>query len=935
MLSFQLYDGLRLAAPHLSARPEQQLPFLHAAAVALYQPLASCAFDAQRRHAPIADALDAALQSQLAQLRAPLRLSRHTHLLCTLQRAFGHLMAEMQQEIGRKQQGQPEPPGAAELTRHLALALRAVAAELLGELRAQHAAGRAWSEAEARDQCEVVPSVLRLLHRTLSDYHAAFADKLSLSVEALRLVVEAYFALLEAAFAFATHAHLPATLYFLTHEEAEAREQDEASALTPRSRAYREGLVDVAALQRGISEMERRAGEGPAAAEELQRLLALTAEEAAARPEAAAVLAEAAKLLLEAEAAWRRPSEPGVARDSSLASLSEGDNQLAEGVEAVTEEAGALRESGTEGTEPAAEPAAEPAKPAVWRQSDALNRAGRTANEEHDPARALRLFEAAYALAPRAPILISAANMRTKTGDYGVALLMYEMVISGELDGAWIEPGGLKASHRSVAERKRAETEELCRGSREALRSMRGELASQEREAAVEAEAVRAAAVRAAAAAAVQAEREAAMARERAVAAAAGRPPAVVPDAEVAAALAEHARDLVLSSARKRWEQRLAEAAEVAAAKATAAARAALARAAGFEGPAPGEPRWQQGSRDEFDAAVARAEQSGEGGEAVGKMSRQSSGGAASADGPGADGLSKEGLEELTNLLVDDAELEHAYFAEALGSYHPDGARPALRLWARGYLRAAAPCLERIRALAEKHRTSNDKMGGLAEWNALWPPLERFNLALQRGGEPPLMLKPPLRSSFAGGFAGSFASGDAASRVGAANAAVADPVAELMSPLVSEYVTNLTTRFDQDLEASWEVPCLLGSLDSLGLLGSRYSRCSLLLTTGRDVAATGRRRLRRGARGGGLGPLPHVRLGDRGLPRTQQAGGAAARRVARAARRATLLHPDQVPSSPYPPYLPLPPLPPLPRLPLLPLLPPSPPLPLSASPHPP
>ena len=66
-----------------------------------------------------------------------------------------------------------------ELTRHLALTLRAVAAELLGELRAQHAAGRAWSEAEARDQCEVVPSVLRLLHRTLSDYHAAFADKVS------------------------------------------------------------------------------------------------------------------------------------------------------------------------------------------------------------------------------------------------------------------------------------------------------------------------------------------------------------------------------------------------------------------------------------------------------------------------------------------------------------------------------------------------------------------------------------------------------------------------------------------------------------------------------------------------------------------------------------------------------------------------------------
>ena len=52
-----------------------------------------------------------------------------------------------------------------------------------------------------------------------------------------------------------------------------------------------------------------------------------------------------------------------------------------------------------------------------------------------------------------------------------MALLMYEIVISGDLDGAWIEPGGLKASHRAVAERKRAETEELCRGCREALRS--------------------------------------------------------------------------------------------------------------------------------------------------------------------------------------------------------------------------------------------------------------------------------------------------------------------------------------------------------------------------------------------------------------------------------------------------------------------------------
>ena len=75
--------------------------------------------------------------TQLARLRVPLRLSRHTHLLCTLQRAFGHLMAEVQQEIGRRQQGQPAPAGAAERTHRLALALRAAATELLGELRAR------------------------------------------------------------------------------------------------------------------------------------------------------------------------------------------------------------------------------------------------------------------------------------------------------------------------------------------------------------------------------------------------------------------------------------------------------------------------------------------------------------------------------------------------------------------------------------------------------------------------------------------------------------------------------------------------------------------------------------------------------------------------------------------------------------------------------
>ena len=62
---------------------------------------------------------------------------------------------------------------------------------------------------------------------------------------------------------------------------------------------------------------------------------------------------------------------------------------------------------------------------------------------------------------------------------------------------------------------------------------------------------------------------------------------------------------------------------------------------------------------------------------------------------------------------MEDVELEHAYFAVALKGRHPDGERPALQLWAEGYLRAAAPCLERIRALAAGHAVASAKMGGL------------------------------------------------------------------------------------------------------------------------------------------------------------------------------------------------------------------------------
>ena len=51
------------------------------------------------------------------------------------------------------------------------------------------------------------------------------------------------------------------------------------------------------------------------------------------------------------------------------------------------------------------------------------------ANDEHDPPRALLLFEAAYALAPRPVTLISAANMSLKLGQASTAAAEYTALL--------------------------------------------------------------------------------------------------------------------------------------------------------------------------------------------------------------------------------------------------------------------------------------------------------------------------------------------------------------------------------------------------------------------------------------------------------------------------------------------------------------------------
>ena len=97
----------------------------------------------------------------------------------------------------------------------------------------------------------------------------------------------------------------------------------------------------------------------------------------------------------------------------------------------------------------------------LQRQSDALNRAGHSANsEEFDPPRALRFFAAAHALVPRTPILLSAANMLSKVGDCGEAAEMYRRVLALP---------GVKRDQKEMAQRKLRESEGMIASNREAL----------------------------------------------------------------------------------------------------------------------------------------------------------------------------------------------------------------------------------------------------------------------------------------------------------------------------------------------------------------------------------------------------------------------------------------------------------------------------------
>ena len=73
----------------------------------------------------------------------------------------------------------------------------------------------------------------------------------------------------------------------------------------------------------------------------------------------------------------------------------------------------------------------------------------------------------------------------------------------------------------------------------------------------------------------------------------------------------------------------------------------------------------------------------------------------------------------------------------------------------------------------------------VAQWGSAWPLLDEVNQQLHERGLPPLTLragssskegKPPITE-----------------------------VTELMNDLVNEWVSHLTTRFDRELDAAWQV----------------------------------------------------------------------------------------------------------------------------------
>ena len=142
---------------------------------------------------------------------------------------------------------------------------------------------------------------------------------------------------------------------------------------------------------------------------------------------------------------------------------------------------------------------------------------------------------------------------------------------------------------------------------------------------------------------------------------------------------------------------------------------------------------------------------------------------------------------ELLRLLLADLQLEAEYFGPALSRYLDDGYTVALGRRSALLLRAASRSLATLADWSANAAHASEKLETFEDWGSAWPMLEEINELLVARSLPALTL-----------------------RAGSAGKGGKEPVtdvSELMTPLIDEWIAHLTTRFDNELDAAWQVRC--------------------------------------------------------------------------------------------------------------------------------
>ncbi|KAL1503093.1 hypothetical protein AB1Y20_011156 [Prymnesium parvum] len=458
-LSWRIFAALPKHLPRVEDG-EQRLPFFYPSSLALYEPIVGVSVSPSGGRAPLPLVAAAQFEARLLRLRrCSLLLSEHTHLLCMLQRSFASWVDAM------------APGASADLETMLRLTrvLHATSRQLLRFLRMHSQEGVEWGAAEKADHREVLPSVLRFMQQLMADYHSAFnaldGPAVEIPLVVLREAFDSYFDLLSVAHSFTKFSGLSVDQCLLSAEDAARKEQEESEAAAT-------AVGTAASLEAKVKQLEDRVADGGLAKRLADEFFQRSSEWALSQPEIIAFL-EQNKMLHEPA-----PSEDAKPSDDSSAK---------------------------------------------WRtrQSELITRAGHRANaEEFDPPRALRFFEAAHALAPRTPLLLSCANMLLKVGRCGLAAELYRRVLVGA--------DHEKKEHVQMAQRKLREADDQITSTREALSQLRAQLGSTQKAAAK------------------------ARGRDGAKAQRSNAHAAFPSDAELAKLHVNHARHLILSSAEKR-----------------------------------------------------------------------------------------------------------------------------------------------------------------------------------------------------------------------------------------------------------------------------------------------------------------------------------------------------------------------------------------------